>query len=316
MTLMSASLTVDDEQTHSLPDHELNRESFYFEFGDAGGRLGGTVYVGVRPAQGYAEGFCFVLFEKRRIFLYRIKVPLDEGATLFKMGGVQQAVVVPMLEWHVQAGGDFLVVDPYTLIHAESTPTDTLPVKLEFTFKGLGSIYEYPPDPNFVHIVGESRHYEQTGRVEGQVVLGEEVYPFAGFGARDHSWGIRDWAKSGNVMMYFAQFGAHFTVDAFWGENEGRVLTKGYIFQAGRNIPLVDFIPTVEYDPESHLPVSGRASLTTEDGQQFTIEATPLVVAPVIMSQGNFRMFWFECFSRFTCGGETGYGMFEITQFQ
>lgn len=37
-------------------------------------------------------------------------------------------------------------------------------------------------------------HYEQTCRVVGDLIVGEQRIAFDGFGQRDHSWGFRHWA--------------------------------------------------------------------------------------------------------------------------
>ncbi len=313
MASIDVPLTADDEGLHVLPDDWLSRESHYFGFWDAKEKLWVTVYAGIRPQQNYAEGFSFVLLAEHRVLLYRIRLPLEGETGLFKMGGLQLETVKPLEEWRIQTCGDFMAADPYALTTAPAALPETVPVQLDFNFQGVGPAYEYPPEP-FVRLSGNARHYEQAGHTVGRLVLGDQTYAIDGFGVRDHSWGVRDWTKAGNALVVYAQFGSHFTVNALWGMDGDESLSTGYVWKDGRNISVVKFSVEIERDPDSKFPTLVQGFVTLEDGQEFLILARPLVVLPIVMSQDKFRLFWYECFSHFTCGDETGYGVFQIAQ--
>jgi hypothetical protein len=302
-----------DELEHSMSEDWLWRESLYFNFHDASGQVGGTTTIGVRPNQNRFEGFA-VIFLDTQVLFYHTEGLLEAGkAGLFSVPGIAYEMLTPLQRWRFEATADFSNVDPRQIVRGVQLPKITIPVGFTLTFDALSPAYEFSAHAMDLLAVA-ARHYEQNGRIEGRVTVGEQTFAINGFGFRDHSWGVRDLSRMGDVVALFAQFGPSFTVNTAKTVREGQEIAMGYISRDGVNIPVSDIQVALETDPLSKLPKVTQAQIGTMDGQHFSLEAEIAAVMPIFFKQGEVRFHWYECSTRFQCGQQTGYGIIEVTE--
>jgi len=302
-----------DEGQHPFTEESLWRESLYFSFHDTAGQVSGMTTIGLRPNLSRVEGTAILFLETRRLLVYRAAFPPEEGrAGLFGVPGLAFRGLTPLQSWHCRAAADFESIDPYRPVPCPSRARDTVPAGFDFTFEAFSPAHEYPPEL-FGQLAGPGRHYEQNGRVQGKVTIGERSFGFTGFGFRDHSWGIRDLAKLDRAVALFAQFGPHLAVNAMWGMGGGREVSMGYLSRDGANVAIRDIQATVETDPHSSFPREVLLRIGMEDGRRLRFRAEITSLMPLVYDQGESRLYWYECLSRLRNGPDVGYGITEVT---
>lgn len=307
------SITERDELEHPASDDWLWRESLYFSFHDASGKIGGMTTIGVRPNQNRFEGFAAIFLDAHQVLFYRTGGPLEAGkAGLCSVPGIAYEMMTPLENWRFEVVADFSRVDPQQIVRGVQQPTTTIPASFDFTFDALSPAYEFPSTLGLLS--GTARHYEQNGRIKGRVTVGGQTFDVDGFSFRDHSWGIRDLSRAGHLIALFAQLGPHFTVNAIWGISERQEIAVGYISRDGVNISIKDLQVAVETDSLSSLPKAVQAEVGAVDGQRFSLEAEIAAVMPIILNQGEDRLHWYECSTRFRHGQWIGYGITEVTK--
>jgi len=305
------SITELDELQHPASDDGLWRESLYFNFHDASGKIAGTTTVGIRPHQNRVNGLAAIFLNPQQTLRYGIDCPLDaQNAGLYSVGGISYKILTPLEKWRVMVKADFTGVDPCQTSQGNQA---TIPAGFDFTFDALDPAYEFPP--NLLEpLVGRSRHYEQNGRIEGSVIVGGQEFAVNGFGARDHSWGIRDWLKADHWAMLFAQFGPHFAANVALVVGRGQEIGMGYVFRDATHIPVKDVQVAVKTDLASDLPQEAQIEIVTVDNQNFSIQGAVNSIFPILMSQGQGQLRWYECSTRCTCAQQTGYGMLFVAK--
>jgi hypothetical protein len=307
-------LTAHDELQHTPADEWLWRESLYFSFHDASGNVGGMTTIGVLPNQNRAQGHAVVFLDAHRVLLYYTESPLVEGETgLCAVPGISYKMLHPLQRWRFELAADCSAIDPYEFVRGIRPAQTTIPAQFDLNFDALSPAYEYPQEV-FPLLTGTARHFEQTGRVDGKVTIGQQLFAVAGFGFRDHSWGIRDLAKTDDIVGICAQIGPHFTANAFQATRQGQQIGIGFISRDGVNTPLDYVRIAVETDPLSRLPKAGQAEIGTVAGQRFVFQAEVKSVLPVLLDHGRDRLFWYECSTLFRYGQQTGFGTLSVTK--
>lgn len=157
-------------------------------------------------------------------------------------------------------------------------------------------------------------HFDQTGRVTGEVVLRGRRIPIDCVSTMDHSWGPRKERGGPNMSWLHAHFAddhAMHGIFSFDEDSGGRdlTLTHGYVIKDGRAVGLASGTGRTERDEEFF---ARRVSLSVLDADGDTHELT---------GEGLTRFPWqawpnmvgFNVLARWTSGGHTGYG--EIQDF-
>jgi hypothetical protein len=108
------SITELDELQHPASDDGLWRESFYFNFHDASGKIAGMTTAGVRPNQNRVQGLAAIFLNPQQTLRYGIDCPLDaQNAGLYAVGGISYKILTPLEKWRVMVKADFTSVDPH-----------------------------------------------------------------------------------------------------------------------------------------------------------------------------------------------------------
>jgi len=159
-------------------------------------------------------------------------------------------------------------------------------------------------------------HYEQPMIATGTLDLkknGEitETRNIKGFGHRDHSWGIRDWAGIDAWNWVSAQFEDE-TINFYKAEALGEVKQDGIIYSKGAdNIRIENIEVTTKTKENEKTPVLSTFILTDENGKKRTIESNTIFsqYLPLPSEKGLTEIY--EQVAIFTCNAKEGDGISE-----
>lgn len=175
-----------DEYPHPPTAEPLWNESWYFDFIDPDGQLGGWIRLGVYPNESHAwvnALLCGPDMPTVALNDFRAELPADPFAVRTADITLTQQVIEPLRRYRVVVSGRGQAFDdPAGLLRNESGRPVQVRMELEWTTDGRP--YQYRVTPR----------YEIPCTVSGAVTIDETTYSVSGVpGQRDHSWGVRDW---------------------------------------------------------------------------------------------------------------------------
>ncbi len=178
-----------DEGPHEPGSAEWWEESWDLQFVAPDSELGGFVRLARLPNQRRLWCWVYVLRDDGTVVVRDHDVPLlTKHPLLARAEGLWCELVceLPLFHWSigVEAFGVRLD-DPCDGVRGEIG--ERLPVGLELEWEA--------PAPRAYDLANRTGYY-QTGRVHGDVLLGEEVIAFDGDGVWSHAWGERNWSTS------------------------------------------------------------------------------------------------------------------------
>lgn len=194
------TLDAADERFHPPGPEEQWSDSLYFGGGDA--RTGLTFYsrIGVRPNDrgGIVEGAFGVWLPAARpglpprflLAFAREPAPDDLPPGPTAAGPVAFECVTPFEHWRIRIAGEGRLWARAEDLGARPEAHQVLPIAGELTFAAWVPPFAF--ESGLASGVA-AHHYEQPGSLSGVLTVGEERFPIAGAGMRDHSWGVRDW---------------------------------------------------------------------------------------------------------------------------
>lgn len=307
-----------DEQVHPPGDEVLWNESWYFDFHDRDGVLGGYVRLGLYPNLGVAWYWaCVVGTDRRTVLVADHEVALPTGRSLGVRGDglwADHNAETPLEHWSLGLEAFGVALDhPADAYHGMRG--DRTPVGFDLEWETDGLPFRYP--------VALDR-YEVPCRVHGEILVGDETIQLDGFGQRDHSWGVRDWWEVGWCWTAFrTDDGGHWHgVTTLPGEGLG----IGYVPAPAGDLPVpgsgpgdpstwtgaVTFAVRAEPAPGSEgIPPFASVAL---DGVEVAVE--PVAWAPVLLTSPDGRLSRFpRGLARFsTADGRSGPGWIEFNQ--
>lgn len=292
-----------DEQRHDPGGEELWNESWYFDFAAADGSLGGYVRLGLYPALGVSWYWAYLVGNDHRLLAVRHhEAPIPGGRTLeIRDEGLWAALHCETPHDHWTAGLEaFALALDHPAEALESERGDLVPLGFDLEWEASAPAYPYP---------GVTR-YEQSCRVHGEVLIGDETLEIDCWGQRDHSWGVRDWWRFP------------------WTWTAGR-LEDGTAFHASRpEIEGVRYEPGYVVSPAGELKEASGFTATTQLGAHdlpasvameldgINLDVIPLHHAPVRLDAPDGRVGRLpRALCRFTASdGRTGFGWTEWNQ--
>lgn len=105
---------------------------------------------------------------------------------------------------------------------------------IEARFEAAHPAYAYAFHPDGCPDWAATNRTEQAGTVTGHIRVNGRTIPFATTGARDHSWGTRDWQAPQHWKWLHAQAGPELCVHFWEMHARGRTELRGYVFRDGR----------------------------------------------------------------------------------
>jgi hypothetical protein len=265
-----------DEGRHQRGPEALWGESWYLDFAAPDASLGGYVRLGLYPNLATAWFWAYLVGDDRPLIAVRDhEVGLPRGAQLeVRSEGLWSALTCETALDHWSVGLEAFAV-------ALDSPIDAYRGERGDRV-GLGFDLEWEATSPAFGYRGVNR-YEQSCRVHGEVLVGDERLTFDGTGQRDHSWGVGDWwsfpwSWTAGALSDGSTFHG---VQAGWPE---ATFETGYL-AAGDEVTEVDKVTVATVFGEEGLPVSA----TTTAGE-LTLSVTPAALAPVLLESPDGRV--------------------------
>ncbi len=199
---MGVRLGSDDEGMH-LPGDEINwNESRYIDGWDPMRKIGCWLRIGVRPNARYAEmSACVFLPDGFVGFAFgRPEVDANTMSVGDERGHQSWEIVEPWRANKVSFNGSMSVFDDGWKLTDPKTAFRTSPkaqaeIDLMATTEGLEATMGQDQDQHhLIFLPGQADfHYQHITRVTGSIRLGDKRFEIDGSGAKDHSWGPRNW---------------------------------------------------------------------------------------------------------------------------
>jgi hypothetical protein len=262
-------LSAADEHAHRPGEERLWGESWYFDFTNREGTLGGYVRLGLYPNLGVAWYWACLV---------------GEGRSLVTV--IDHEVALPKTSLEVRAEGlwaDHTVETPFDhmSLSCESFAVSVDdPAEVYGDLRGeivpFGFDLEWDTDRGGVYPWPGTTRYEVSCNVHGEILVGDERIDFDGVGQRDHSWGVRDWWSVGWVWA------------AGWLEDGTRFHTTrlripgleafapGYVMRPGGPVEQIDVCAASEELDERGFPTAARLRCGELD-----MEVEPVAFSPV-----------------------------------
>ena len=336
-----------DESLHAPVADPLWSESFYLNFSDTCGRLGGFTRIALHPARKETEGLLCVYLPGGSIGITLASGPLDQADDRsVRAGCLTHERLDPLQHWRIRYDGNVHVFDDPARVplalkpDAPAAPTGHVAIDLDVT--GLHAPFFYPsyrrvksPPPHrangpvgFRRLLkralrrpGEivsalrmrsSRHYEQSVVVRGSIAVNGERFAFDGTGHRDHSWGLRDWAPSQRWRWMTGQMDG-LAFNAMYLTIAGTHVTNGYVWRAGRCAAVDDLRLDNTFDDSGLAGRELRLELTA-GGERVLITGEVFLNVPLPIIGETYSTMYNIGRTRYRCGDRAGYGVAEFLE--
>lgn len=280
-----------DEGRHPAGAGELWNESYYFNFYDGQGQIGGFTRIGLQENLKKSNVWCLLLKEGRPAHSrFMLELPYTEA-------GMDQGVTV--------GGLTYRVLEPLKRFKIDFKDRDT---ELDLTWEAVHPVKEIGEQKGKLPENVASRHYEQGGTVSGTMTIQGERLTFQGFGMRDHSWGIRNWEGVKNWMGIWPVFGKDLVITSIrMTLLDDRAIETGFIFDGDDNLDVVQVDPKVEFAEDGLTQKRVDLEVTDEKGHRREITGRLIANFP-LPYDGNLIN---EALFEYRLGDRTGYGLFE-----
>ncbi len=328
---------------HPVGDAPAWSESYYFNFVDPVSRLGMFTRMGFRPGDGWADALHVVYLEGKRVaFTYGrrdIGTDLSQYDGDLSVGGLKIECLSSHRQWRITYDGPAQdIADAGILLTRKKLRPEgwfcpaTLSMNLTF---------DCTTEPHYSHSndgsTGAFGHFEQSGRVAGEIRLGGEAWQVDGFGVRDKSWGPRDWGAGQRNKATDAEsdsrpqaafstperpnpfvnwFSMNFGADSALGgscfrQANGEIKGAGWIQRDGESRALKKVVITTEYEPGSILHDRVRLTGIIDGGEAIEITGRILSICPTKVPMPGGATFINEGLAEFEWDGKQGFGIAE-----
>ena len=312
-----------DEYNHA-PGPETNfNESVYTNGFDMHSRVGGWMRLGNRVNEGYAELSVCLYLPDGRIACQFLRPPIAHNDA-FDAGGLCYQVLEPLKKVSMTYEGDLIIVDDPDALREPQALFATgprLPGRVSWVHEAESPVHGgEPSDDTMQTMYGRdfSRgHFNQHGRVRGEIRVGDESWAIDGRGWRDHSWGPRYW----QVIYYYRLFIANFpNGDGFMllkiTDSEGVARRQGVLLVDGRYEEVTDLDVATEWTEQKD---PRRVHLTVRTAnRRVAITGDVIKLAPLRnrrKADGETLVSRIaEGYTRFIWDGQEGFGMTEYIE--
>lgn len=302
---MPPALDPRDEYRHAPGTDRLWQESWYFDFHDAAGTLGGYVRIGRYPNLGQVWYWACVVGEDRPLVTvidHTATLPADPSRSVeLRTEGLwaDHNVEEPFERFSLGLEAFAVALDDPGDVY-RGAYGDRIPFGFELEWETDGEVFPYPE--------GLDR-YEIPCRVHGELLIGrDETIEFDGFGQRDHSWGPRDWWAMAWCWTSFrlddgTRIHAVTTLPAFW--------CMGYVQAPDSPMVQVGSFDVTHETGVDDIPTHARLVI---EGRGFEFE--PVAWSPVLLEADDGRIDRFpRAMVRVRADdGTTGVGWIEFNQ--
>ncbi len=306
-----------DEYPHPIGDDAAWSESYYFNFVDPVSKIAMFTRMGFRAKDGWADGLHVVYLGGDRVAFTYDRKKFDGKEQTLTVGGLTLHLEQPMKRWRVTYDGTAQdIADASIMI----TPSKERPegwftpgkLKMDVTFDAL-------IEPHYA-AKGTHGHFEQTGKVEGEICMNDTCWAVSGFGVRDKSWGPRSWQGSDGsgkgtsptsgatsphpfVNWFSMTFGDKAAIGCSCFDRGEGMRGEGWILKDGQLMDLKDIRVESTYKPGSILHETLVFTGTAADGTAIKIDGQVLTICPTKVPSPGGATFINEGLASFTLHG-------------
>jgi hypothetical protein len=246
------TLTPADERAHAPGPERLWGESWYFDFTNREGTLGGYVRLGLYPNLGVAWYWACLVGEGRPLVTvidHEVQLPTAPSLEIRAEGLWAEHTVETPYE-HMTLGCEAFAVgvdDPLEVYG------DLRGARVPFGFD-----LEWETDRGGVYPWIGATRYEISCNVHGEILVGDERIEFDGVGQRDHSWGVRDWWTVGWVWTAgWLEDGTRFHTTRVRAPGL-EAFAPGYVMHPNGPVEQIDVCTAEEEVDENGFPTSAH----------------------------------------------------------
>ncbi len=317
-----------NELMHPVGDQPAWSESYYFNFVDPDTGIGMFTRMGFRPGSGWADALHVVYLGGKRVAFTYGRRDIEQNLSAYdgdlNAGDLTIRCVEPFKQWRISYHGPAQdIADAQVLLRRSKERAEGwfTPAVLD-----MDLTFACTTDPHYAG-QGEHGHFEQAGRVSGEIRLGDQQFNVAGFGVRDKSWGPRDWgagSQSGTsaaqpasgpapfVNWFSMNFGESVALGgSCFREPGGTLRGKGWMLRDNVAVDLKDITVESTYQTDSIVHESVVLQAKTAQDEQLRIEGDVLSVCPTKIPFPGGAIFVNEGLTRFRWGDLDGYGIAE-----
>lgn len=317
------------ELMHPVKGENAWSESYYFNFVDPDSKVAIFTRMGFRPGDGWADALHVVYLGGDRVAFTYGRRDIEQDLSLYngdlKVGHLELVCESPFEHWQLLYDGPAQDIEDAAILLERSKQRPEgwykpAHLNMHLDFEAL-----FPP-----HFAaeGEHGHFEQTGKVTGQINIGDETIQVSGYGVRDKSWGPRDWGGSATseeksdakktegpapfVNWFSMNFGKELAMGgSCFRHGNGEIRGSGWIQTDGETEDLEDVLITSTYKPDSILHDSVVLTGKSASGKPIRVEGKVLTICPTKIPMPGGATFVNEGLAEFTCDGKVGYGISE-----
>ena len=283
-----------DDRFHfdQMSDRWWETETAWFSFCHPERKIGGWLYSMFRPNIGTVAGGAWIWDDKAHL---PWEVPFSANYTALRLPRDQQLTDIAL-----PTGVSIKMLEPLTKYHLGFADEDRL--QMDLTFEAVMAPRALRKgDSSFKNL----NHFDQFGRVSGEIVLHGERIQIDSLGMRDRSWGPRPEHRPGKsaYVTGMATKDDGFLAVTKWNDETDPV-AYGFMIRDGRIGDLVSGRRIVERDPAQ----GWVTSITIEGRDEFgrELRAAGKRLSGIIINRHSFidsngLIAW-------TINGKTGHG--------
>ena len=294
---------------HRQDEHAHWSESYYFNFYDRAKDLCGFMRIGLKPNIPLKEMFCYFMMPDGSVVGLKETCPFDGPALQAK--GLRFEALEPDRRWRLSFGGG--------MERTVDRKARKSHVEFDLTFEGLNDVFDYR---ECVSGEGEhasrnvaAEHQEQVGKVVGRLSMGLDDFQVNALGERDHSLGVREWGAPKGWTWLTCQFSESHALNLTKLVTEEGTVDAGFVFQDGRNLPVVRADLNVNADFDRNIK---SFDMTLHDAAGGAHRVFGSVIKKVDVHHkspdGRSLAVMNESLARYTVAGKNGYGIAEFLQ--
>jgi hypothetical protein len=293
MTSNAGILLTDlDEYTHRVGPAGNWNESRYIDFWDGANRIGGWFRIGNRPNERHAEmSACINIPDGRTAFMFaRPEISHNE----LYAAGQHWHIDEPWRRTRVTYHGEMIVLeDPWQLVEPKrafhESPRVAVAVELDCLSEGLGSVMGFDQGHiDRIFLPGQADfHYQHLIHSTGRVTVGPQDWIVDGRGAKDHSWGPRNWHAKIYLRWLIASFDDDHGFILVRAVGPTKTTRSGFVWDAGKFHLVDDFDMRNEYADAPHYELK-RTTLKIRSGSRaWKAEGIPQAWLPLRHRQND-----------------------------
>ncbi len=267
-------------------------ETAWFSFAHPERRLGGWLYTLARPNIGTVAGGAWIWDDSAHLpweVLYSanytaLELPHDQDLNDITLPtGVSIRVIEPCMS--------------YALGYSDAS-------RLQATLRFEGVM---PPEPltSTGSTFGRSHHFDQIGRVSGEIILHGETIPIDCLAVRDRTWGRRreDRPRQAAYVTGVAT-ARHGFLAVTNVEADRNPVAYGFLYRDGRTLPLTQGERRVERDKDNGWITRVEIQARDADGRELLAVGTPL--SRIVINRHTFIDV--NSLTQWDINGEGGHG--------